>query len=619
MLRFLAVTLIACSAPAATNPPPLTPPSKSIGEQAGLARGPDQPVAQQHQARAKVVVKSSGAASRQPERPRVLAKLLADRRGRIQLAREYARVGLTITEVVSGTLDDPDYAKRPTGTNHLSVVLLDEAAFAASTGLDGFEGTWTLTKTADGTLIVSSIADTPWNKDKVATRDAVIADTRRLLHAASPDERVRGIDGFEAHAFYELVPDLIELLDDDRSTQQQPPGRGRGARKVRTAAFEMLVRLMTVFGDDRMPLESDRAKWTALWSAILVPDLAPRKRIIGTPIEIAQLSQPQSSPELAPFDGGFAVGLGRLDQPVDGHTEGLALTKAAFSGFSWLSSQAGESLDVARGPNGSVAVLHVSGNRWKLAMPALPTIELAIAASHAAIAASAKGYVIAFIQGDTEAAVHLVQLDPTGKRVGQPVKLRLPTAAQGGYHHGVFPLALAQRPGGWFVVVETDAGTVLITLDDAFKQIATLDVPPSERGIPQVKLAVGKDRALLAWTEQQRGRAAKVGTLVVDLAGRAIGTKQTVGFDVDTVARPIVLDDGGFAIAWIAGEQEVHVGRWSPQGALLGSAIVQPHGASSQTLALARDGKGLLVGFEDDTRYPTSLRARRIEAAEIGP
>ena len=54
---------------------------------------------------------------------------------------------------VAGTLDDPDYATRPYGTNHLEVVLTDEAAFAAPPSLDGFEGTWRLTPLADGTLV----------------------------------------------------------------------------------------------------------------------------------------------------------------------------------------------------------------------------------------------------------------------------------------------------------------------------------------------------------------------------------------------------------------------------------------------------------------------------------
>lgn len=594
------------------------PGEKSLGEQQGLARGPDAPSA-------KIVVKSSGAASRQPERPRALAKLFADRGGKLELARPYSRVGLTIVDVVSGRLDDPDYARRPVGTNHLDVVLLDEAAFVASTGADDFSGTWTLTRTADGTLVASSIQDTPWPAERVARREPRIAETKQLLHAATPEERIRGLDMFEKHLFYELVPDILELLDDDRSTQQQvPPGKGRGARNVRAVALEMLVRMMNGFGDDRMPLDGDRAKWTAFVKALALPDTAVRRQTASTLMGMATIPMPQSWPELAAIDGGFVMSIDRMEQPFDQHREGLAVTRMPFTARTWISSQSGEALDPVKGPDGSLALLHTSNARWNLAItsPAGATkildLSLPSATSHAAIAASAKGYVVAFIKGETEELVNLARFDLAGKPAGSPVQVALPSTAQGGYHHGVFPLAIAARPGGWFVVAEASTGTMLLTLDDNFKQVgAPLAVASPTIGIAQVKFAVGKERALLVWVHQERLGVAKLGYLVVDLAGALVSHRQFAGYDVDRAARPVVLDDGGFAVAWIANEQELHVGRWNAQGKLAGTAFLQARGASSLVLALARDGKELIVGYEDVANYPYTLMARRLDPATI--
>jgi hypothetical protein len=132
--------------------------------------------------------------------------------------------------VVSGPIDDPDYAKRPVGTNHLSVVLLDEAAFASDPSLGGFAGTWTLTKTADGVLVVSSIRDTPYPADRVANRTSLIAQARRGLVGSVPEQRIAALEILDQHHFLELVPDVISLLDDPRTANPTAPPQARAGR-----------------------------------------------------------------------------------------------------------------------------------------------------------------------------------------------------------------------------------------------------------------------------------------------------------------------------------------------------------------------------------------------------
>lgn len=639
MLRYLVVFVFACSTPAprpvepvpVEAPAPVEPtapveaPPAEPRAPTPLAIAEDRalPATSRPQASARVTIKASGAASRQDERPRVLAKLVADRGGRVELVAGYTRVGLQVTEIVAGTLDDPDYAKRPVGSNHLSVVLLDEAAFAASDGLDGFAGTWTLTRTVDGTLVVSAIQDTPFPPAAVAPRAALIKQLRAGLRSPKPDDRLAALEGMRTHAFYELAPDVIPLLDDPREagTPQPPPGRrGMGIRKVSATAYGVLVALARPFADDRTPTTPDRQAWQTFWAALLVPDTTPRRELPGTPAVIATIPMNQSWPQLVGLpDGGFALGIDRMQRPLDGHVEGIALTRAPYTSRTWISPRAGEAFDVARGSDGTTALLHVDPrDAWRLALVppngAPKLVDLGFAGSHAALAAGPNGYAIAYVKGGTD-RLYLVELDRAG-RAKPPREVALPARTEGNYHHGVFPVGLARRPNGWFAVVETAQANLLVVLDDQLRLVGTpLELAAAR--MAQVKVAVGKRRALLAWTHEAPDRAGKLGYLAVDLDGRPVGPPGTTGFDVDLVARPVALDDGGFAVAWTAGEEEVHVGRWDATGAPAGSALAAPRGAIYFGLALARDGKDVIVGWEDVSRYPYTLRALRVDPATL--
>lgn len=618
-MRLIWVALwLGCSA---GQPAPVTPPTAPSRPPLVLDPPAAVPVPDPQPPATKIVVEASGAASRQPERARVLRELLVERQGRLQIAKGYARVGLTLTKLVDGTLDDPGYPARPVGTNHLPVVLLDEAAFATADGLGGFEGTWSLSRTATGTLYVSSIRDTPWPAHKVAGRPRMIERTRAGLRSTSPDDRVAALATLEHHGFLELVPDAIALLDDARSdhAQPQPPPRGGGPVVVHERALLVLRELVRPFADDRTPGTADRATWNRFWQTLLTPE-PPRHTIASTPVTLATIPMNQSWPGLVGVDDRFVFAIGRMEAPFDGHTEGVALTTPPFDTRTWISAKPGEALGAARGSDGATAVLIARDDRWQLHLVSpqggTSTVSLGFAASHAAIAPAATGYAIAYFAGETD-QLFVLALDASGKPRGPPRAIQLSGRAAGGYHRGIFPLQLARKPGGFLVTLDTDRGVYVLALDEKLAPGLLRKVHDVEAGIPQPAIGVSGDRAMIAWAHDRHAGASKLAWAIVDLAGRPIAPLAFAGFDVDAVSRPIALEDGGWAVAWIESEQEVHLGRWNAKGEPVGMALVERTGAILFAITLAKQGKELLVGYQDVARYPYTLVARRVDPAGL--
>jgi hypothetical protein len=585
---------------------------------------PAVPVAQQQQSASKIIIKSSGAASRQPQKPRVLRQLLAERQGGLQIAKGYGSVGLTVTEIVQGTLDDPDYPKRPIGTNHLEVLLLDEAAFATGEEMTGFEGTWSLSRTSTGALYVSSIKDTPWPASRVATRQQTIDNARAGLRSNSPDDRVAALAVLDKHPFLELVPDVIALLDDQRSNtaKPRPPPRGGGPVVVRERALELLHHLVRPFADERTPRQGDRVAWERFWQQLLAPE--PVRRVHPTErATIATIPMNQSWPGLVAVDDGFVFAIGRMEKPFDGHTEGIAISKAPFTTRTWIAPKPGEGMGVVRGSDGSTAVLVAADDdTWQLHIVSptnvVKTVDLPLGtvATHAAIAPAATGYVIAYLTGEKD-QLFAFAVDPAGKLRGAVRPIALPGRSSGSYHRGVFPLQLARKPGGFLATLETSQGVIVMALDDKLAPGPSHQLPPVEAGIPQPSLGVSGDRAMIAWTNDHRAFAAKLGWVITDLAGKPVAPIAMTGFDVQAVSKPIALDGGGWAVAWVESGEEVHLGRWNAKGELVGSAIIEPRGAIHFALTIARQGKDLLVGYQDVARYPFTLVARRVDPAKL--
>jgi hypothetical protein len=88
------------------------------------------------------------------------------------------------------------------------------------------------------------------------------------------------------------------------------------------------------------------------------------------------------------------------------------------------------------------------------------------------------------------------------------------------------------------------------------------------------------------------------------------------GSDVWLESKPLALDDG-YALAWLEADGEVHLGRFDATGNLIANVVVHAHNAMRFSLALAREGSALLVAFEDETRYPFHIVARRVELAAL--
>ena len=570
-----------------------------------------------------VVVKASRAASRQPESPRVLRKLLSARHGQLEIAHGYTRVSLIVEEVVSGALDDPDYAKRPIGVNVLPVVLLDEAAFAANDGLEGFEGRWKLTRRPDGTLVASAIADTPFAIEKAQQRTVAHDRARASLHGASADERIAGLDTLGSHLFLDLVPDVIALLDDTRTETPRPPQGHvfRTPRAVRDAAEQRLRALMSPFATESLPKGPDHNAWESFWRDITrkgedgPPAIAP-----STVVDTLKISSSQSFADaVATQDGVLLFGVSRLATPIDGHAAGLALGRPGDK-RSWIGSAEREGLEVASGPRG-VAALHagfdgawtVTTTTRDLANPRSTT--LAPDGVHATIAAGPNGF--GFVSTKKNASsIFALALDANGQPRGPAKEVKLPDAPATEYHRGVHPIGIARKTDGWLVAVETSASVLVADLDDAFTLVGATPLA-ERRGVARPRIAAGKDRAFVVWMRPGVSSSSALGHAVVDRKGHKIGDDGTTGSEVEAFSAPLALDDGGFALAWVEASSEVHLARFSPTGERLANVVLQAREALQEPVALTKDARGFVVANVDTSRFPYSLVVRRVDPSAV--
>jgi hypothetical protein len=537
-----------------------------------------------------VVIEVSGVASRSAASPRVLRRIVAARHGAVELPR--AHVSLIVKRVVSGPID-PDYGKRPVGANRLFVVLLDEAAHAAPGDFDGFEGTWRLAKLADGTLVASAIEDTPLAGD--AGRRAEIAEARRSLRDPLPVPRMHGIELIANHGYLELVPDLIAIVNDDRRIETT----ARGTLAVGDAAHATLVKLVEPLGVVA-PQHRDADAWDKLWRD-LTTRIDPITVTPSTAGELARLAMNQSWPELAVTANGFALGVSRLETPFDNHTDGLALI--AGDQRTWLATKQVEGLDTAVSPSGTTALVfsEPSGD-WRLVVDGKPrTLPRNITRlAHCAIAASDDGWLVTGVDGTHH--LYAVALAANGQPRGASQTIPLDDAAEGNYHRAIHPVAVARRRGAWMVVYTRNQFVELARLDDKLRLTSSIEITDIRM---QPRIATSGDRTFVAGIS----RTQALGTALVD--DKRIVTATQTGGEVQLASKPVPLDDGGFAVAWIEA-REVHVGRWSRDGERVANVVVQVGDVSQFAIALTRNGNELVVAYEDEARYPYTIVTRRL-------
>lgn len=572
-----------------------------------------------------VIVKASRAASRSPESPRVLRKLLSARHGQLQIAHGYTRVSLIVESVVSGALDDPYYAKRPIGVNVLPVVLLDEAAFAANDGLDGFEGRWKLTRRPDGTLVASAIGDTPFAVEKAQQRTAARDRARASLRGATADERNAGLDALGNHSFLDLVPEVIALLDDTRTETPRPP-QGHMfymPRVVREAADHRLRALMAPFGMESLPKAPDRSAWESFWrDATRKGEDAPVAITPSTVVDTLKISSSQSFADAVGSQNGVLLfGVSRLATPIDGHAAGLALGRPGEP-RTWIGSAEREGLEVASGTR-AIAALHsgfdgawtVTTTTNDLARPR--SVTLAPDGVHAAIAAGTNTF--AFVSTKkSSSSIFGIALDADGQPRGAAKEVKLPEAPATEYHRGVHPIGIARKSDGWLVAVETQASVLVADLDDAFR-LASATPLAQRRGIarPRIATSTAKDRAFVVWTRDGLSSSSVLVHAMVDRKGHKIGDEGTTGSEVQAFSAPLALDDGGFALAWVEASSEVHLARFSPAGERLANVVLQARDALQEPVALTKDARGLVVANVDTSRFPYSLVVRRVDPSAV--
>jgi len=372
--------------------------------------------------------------------------------------------------------------------------------------------------------------------------------------------------------------------------------------------------------DDAPSASDPRATWDAYWRGLVAQPRSLALPIAGKTTELVKLAMNQSWPELVTTStGAIVLGVTRLDDaPLDGHPDGIALLDLASPVRSWFVTHAQEGVDAASGSAGTAVIFADQGmtTGWSFATGTSEhvIVDRSEHATHAAIAASDSGYAVVYIKPKTSTLFALA-LDPTGKPRGPAAQLPVPSPPITKWHRGIHPLALAHTSKGWIAIVVTEVGLVADTFDDSFEPaLAHTTFLANDNNLVEPRVVVAKDRAFLAWRNHSNGALlTRIMTVDARIHGGEAAPPEATGSEVTLVSKPIALDDGGFAVAWIEAEHEVHVGRWNAAGSRIGTGLVAVSGAAPFTLALVAQGKALVATFEDESRYPYSLVARRVE------
>ncbi len=530
-----------------------------------------------------IVVEASGIANHHDAPIRTLRRIVGARHGHVEVTTGFGEVRLIVTRVVSGKLFDPEYAKRPDGANGLEVVLVDEAAHFATNDDRDYKGTWHLTQLADGTLVAASLADTPFTSSE--PWHTWVATTRADLRAPTLERRKDGLRALIERHSYELVPDLIAMLDDNRRIADSET-------TVADIAEDILNGCAGAIGEDPR-LERSIEEWTKLWAERFtqvepLPVIAP-----STATERARLFAHENLPEIAVASGGIVVATD--DNTIDAKDAGIFVTTGAQR--IPITREQFQFLQVA---GAGMVWADLQTQRWHFATTAGKSVALTpqiTKAKLAAIATAGDGFLV--LGADTTRHVHAVELDADGNR-RRTAKLVLPALAGKDASH----IFVAPSADGWLATVATDKGLFAIAIDGALRVRSAAKL---FEGVLGASIAVGRDRAFAAWNI-----GSEISTRVIDLDGNPVAEAVMTGDAVWDLSKPVALDDG-FAIAWTEAGRELHVGRFDRAGALVSNVVVQDrHVAPFTGLHLARDQAALLVTFLDESRYPYTVVTRRL-------
>lgn len=573
-----------------------------------------------------VVVRADRAASRGPAHSRSLGSLVASRRGRTVLAHGYTGVSLLITEISSGSLDDPGYPTRPVGVNTLPVVLLDDAAYAAPEGMDGFGGTWRLTRMPDGTLVASDASDTPFAKNAAAARRSDQQRVGALLASRDSGDRIQGLDLLDRHVFLEFILQVIALLD-DRAVDTRAPSPVSGhsiqlPRVVAETALSTLQAMVAPLAEESTPSSADRAAWTAWWRRVTERDpYPPVQPVVPVPVRtVMRVAMNQSWPALVATPPGWAVlGVSGMETPVDGAMNGIAITQLAGGSLRWpLATGAGgerpEGVGAADGVSGICVLWAGDDDGWRfVGVPskgaALAARTVVKGARHAVIASADDGWWLAFSKENPD-VVQAQKLDLSGRPVDRVRDVPLPSPPMTRYHRGVYPIALARAWRGYLLAAETDRALAVASLDETFGVRRVFELP-EVAGLTQPGVAAGAERALVTWMVSDT-RPSRLMAALVGQDGSMPASQTKVASDVRFASRPVALQGGSFAVAWIEGEDEIRLARVDGLGRAHAPVLVHRGPLGVFALGLGVEGGSLYVLYEDTSRYPFALNAKRV-------
>ena len=512
-----------------------------------------------------------------------MTRLLAWKKGRLCKATQY---GFAVGAVLSGHLSDPDYPSRPVGTNHLDVILMNDALLAMEKlGGGSVRGKWTLSELPDGSYLVSDPAKTPLGALKTIPTQSKIARIEKELRSGVPKRQYEALTSFEETGCFSLAPAVINLLDSPASvsrTMHAPGGRGQfqANSPLRQAAHSTLLSVMHPLMDRQGPGRDDSiAVWEKWWKGLLAVEPFPKLKLVpGEPKTLTTLAMNQSHPRMSmdPSGSSLAMSVTRLQHPHNGVRNGIRLLevqnplKDDFIYKVPPKARAIEPTDLAVGWSGGQVGLVWQENRYG-AKPVVQFMALDTATrrsssmkvkikkvDHMRLAPVSPGiWLLAVV---TTAAndemgnrdLRLLLLDAKRRSSKKIRKFDLSFLGKNPDLTDLSISAAVATPLGPALAINnpyTGSHLVLLNKKLTIRGTVRIDDPKTDGHGFDTRLAVNGKRIIAAWRESDNW-GDRLFTRTFDLTGQSATKPALISAEPGVLADPVAAGEG-FALAWV--------------------------------------------------------------------
>ena len=568
-------------------------------------------------------------------------QLVAWRKGGVRLSI-VGRISLTISRIVEGRLDDPDFLKRPTGVALFDVIPLDEAA----AGIDAnryskADGIWKLTRLPDGSYAVFDLKSTPLagskSRAELKTTDRMATD----LASKDPQVQYNGLRLFRERCCPALFPKVFEMLGSDARVTV-PDGmcwdgpNGGGVSPVDStlgneAAAALRLAVGCLRGSDTPKAKDSPAAWKAWWEDVLKtqPFPAPVAGAVRCR-ELIALPLNQSWPEafVSPDGSRAILSATRFERPIDGMKSGICLLDLADDRRpEWVYqvpatevNREPRPVQVAWGRSAVGIVFkefdydEAKSTLWFLAVdygqgtPATPREIPLKGTANLALAAYQNGWLLAYLS--KKGAAFAVRLDATGSVLGEALEFAPEYSdRRSHFHSGIQNISIVPTDNGIAIAFDGDKGMFLSLFNPELKLLSTVrvDDPKSQdysRSVPRI--AWNGQCMLVSWIQEGGNVRDKLYLRLFDESGKPKSEPIRVIEDVAVLAPPVPLKDG-YALAWLDNSVKpnlVRAARFSNKGEL-GSMLTVHSGIKSTYLfGLGLQGDTAHVLVSDRSKYP---------------